>query len=84
MAFRIWKAFGFEKPTHPESAAGEEQTYTYVEAQLHQEYPSVVSELNEETLALHGSENNKDTDFEYDSLHVFCLSLVFISDILKA
>jgi hypothetical protein len=84
MAFRIWKAFGVLKPAHLESATTEDGTYKYVEAQLHQEYPSVVSELNGETHALHRSGNSKETDFEYDSLHIFRISLVFISDSLKA
>lgn len=84
MAFRIWKAIGAQKLTHPESAATEEPTYTYVEAQLHQEYPSVVSESNGETLALHGNKKSEETHFEYSSLRVFCDNLVLISDGLKA
>lgn len=84
MAFRIWNAFVAQKPTHPQSAATEEPTHTYVEAQLHQEYPSAVSGLNGETLALHGNKKSRETDFEYDSLGVFCHNLEFKSDGLKA
>jgi hypothetical protein len=76
MAFRIWKTSGTQKPSRPGPSATEEQAPKNVQAQLHQEYPLVVSELDGETLTLHGSRESKETDFEYDSLGVVCHKLL--------
>jgi hypothetical protein len=84
MAFRIWNSLGAQWHTHPQSAATGEQTYEYVEAQLHQEYPSGVSELNGGTSSPRESKKSSETDFEYDYLRIFCHILVLIFNCLKA